>query len=329
MNNTRIISKNGATYNSARISLLLITIISVVNLVTILFSETYFIFSAYFTQILGATGYYLYLETGEVVYPIVTTIVGLISVVPYFLCWLFSKKRYGWMVAGFVLFCVDSVGFTFDLISLLSVGQFSMTIDLVIRVLIIVELAMAVKSGKAYFEELKASQAVPEASRPVYDQNGNIIAFAVTEGDVHSGLVENATENQPEIVAVEGQETASEEQATNEEQTAEVTEENATEEYAQAQVPKTRKLVINRKKTFVGCAVNIAVCVNNQEIVRVKNGQSVTLEVPTTEFALSTFFTTGAGVGNANVESGVEDIEYEACPKMGFATNEIVLTRTK
>lgn len=334
MNNARIISKNGSKYNSARISLLLISIISVINLFSILFTETYYVFSAYFTQILGGTGYYLYLETGEVVYPIVTSIIGIISVVPYFLCWLFSKKRFGWMVAGLILFCVDSVGFLFDLISLLSIGQFSMTIDLVIRVLIIVELGVAVKCGKAYFEELKASQAVPEASRPVYDQNGNIVAFAVTEGDVPSGLTENATQTQPEVAVVESQETTVENQektSEGEEKTEEVASETAQEttQVEQAETPKTRKLVLNRKKTFVACAVSITVCVNNQEIVKIKNGQSVTLEVPTTAFALGTYFTTGVGVGNVNVEPGVEDIEYEAVPKMGFVTNEIVLNKIK
>ena len=309
-----LVSKNGSKYNSARISLLIIVIVSVLNLFTILFSGVYFVFSSYFTQVLGGAGYMLYAETKEVIYPIVTTVLGIISVVPYLLCWIFSKKRFGWMVASLVIFCVDSAGFLFDMIGLLAIGEFSMTIDLVIRVLLIVEFAIAVKCGKAYFAELKVQESAINSS-PVYDNDGNIIAFSVTTGGVPVDSANIVSENADAKVQVVEE---------NTDETAQETQENAGET---ATVKNTRLLTINRKKSFVGCAVAINIFVNGVEVTKLKNGQSVTLEIPTAEISLGASFGVGVGTGGVTVGAGQEDTTYEMLPKMGFVSNEIVFTK--
>ncbi len=155
MNKNFVISQNDAKYRNARISLLMIVILSALNLVSIILTETYFLFSAYLTQIIAISGFYVYAETGWAIVYVITFIIGLVSVVPYLICWIFSKKKVGWMIAALVLFSLDSVLFFFDfLVSLLS-GDLYGIIDLLIRSWALVSLAMAVNYGLKAAKEPK------------------------------------------------------------------------------------------------------------------------------------------------------------------------------
>ena len=95
-------------YKRSRANLLLVAIVSVINLFSLSLSQSYFLFSAripsFFVEL------FMFTEDGEIA-PftdlIVPIIIGVILTVPYLLCWIFSKKRPGWMVAALVFFVLD------------------------------------------------------------------------------------------------------------------------------------------------------------------------------------------------------------------------------
>lgn len=131
-------------YTRARHSLLLVVILSIVNLFALVFADMYFLFSSYITLTIGATGGFMYLESGDAILLVVTIILGIISVIPYLVCWIFSKKKVGWLIASLVLFALDTVLLLVDTIAMFDV---SYILDLVIHILVIVELVVAVRYG--------------------------------------------------------------------------------------------------------------------------------------------------------------------------------------
>jgi hypothetical protein len=93
-------------YKRSRANLLLVIIASLVNLFTIALNRSYFYFSAAMPSLLLDISVQ---ENPEVVFAdlLIPIVVGIILTVPYLLCWIFSKKRVGWMVAALVFFSMD------------------------------------------------------------------------------------------------------------------------------------------------------------------------------------------------------------------------------
>ena len=97
-------------YKRSRYNLLLVAIVSVINLFSLALSQTYFLFSAqipsFFVEL------FMYTEEGEIA-PfadlIIPIVLGVILTIPYLLCFFFSKKRPGWMVAALVFFVFDCI----------------------------------------------------------------------------------------------------------------------------------------------------------------------------------------------------------------------------
>ena len=95
-------------YNRSRYNLLLVAIVSVVNLFSLAFSQTYFLFSARLPALFVELA--LPTSENEIVEPsafIVPIIIGIILTVPYLLCFFLSKKRPGWMIPALVFFSID------------------------------------------------------------------------------------------------------------------------------------------------------------------------------------------------------------------------------
>lgn len=159
--------QNKNKYAQGRAALLCVVILSVVNLLSVILIERYFLFSSYITQIFAVVGASFYIETKEILYPIIAGVIGLITVVPYFLCYLFSKKRVGWMIAALVLFSLDSVVFLIDFVSLISAGDVSMLFDIVIRAWVLVSLALGVKYGLRVKND--EQEAEPESVPTAFD----------------------------------------------------------------------------------------------------------------------------------------------------------------
>ena len=149
MNQHPNLSLNDTKYRNARCSLLTIVLLSVLNVFSMIFAETYFLFSAYLPQSFVYIGYDLAAESGDNLFLIVAGVMAVIVLIPYLLCWIFSKKRVGWMVGALCLFALDSVLFFFDFIAMIQVGEYGMIIDVVIRIWAIVSLILGVKYGFA------------------------------------------------------------------------------------------------------------------------------------------------------------------------------------
>ena len=96
-------------YQAARGNLLLMLIFSAVNVALAAFdADIYFLFSDYLAYMLALTGRVFLEYTGESTYFVVGLALAVLALVPYLLCWIFSKKRRGWMIAALVLFAIDT-----------------------------------------------------------------------------------------------------------------------------------------------------------------------------------------------------------------------------
>lgn len=128
-------------YNSSRMNLLLMVILTVVNIVLFFTgAETMMLFSATIPYYAVAFGYYFPpsgLATGLFV------LAGIL-VLAYFLCWLLSKKNYVWMIVALVLFVVDTVALAALYIW---TKDFSGILDALIHIWVLYYLIVGVSSG--------------------------------------------------------------------------------------------------------------------------------------------------------------------------------------
>ncbi len=161
--NQSVTTPSGAKYNNSRVSLLTIVILSAVNLFSIAFAGTYFLFSAYLPQLLTVYGVFLAEKSGSPLFLVIAVVLSIIVIVPYFVLWILSKKRVGCMIAALVLFAIDSIIFLPDFIFLLQSGDFSMIIDIVIRIWALGSLAFGVKYG---FDAKREAAQLAEAPIP-------------------------------------------------------------------------------------------------------------------------------------------------------------------
>ena len=129
-------------YKVARGNLLLMIVFTVLN-IALLFtgSDMMMLFSAtvpYYVAILGWA-------SGDQAFLIVNLVIAAICLMVYLLCWLFSKKHYGWMIAALVLFVLD----TLALVGVyLLIGDFSGIMDLLIHIWVLYYLFVGVKFGR-------------------------------------------------------------------------------------------------------------------------------------------------------------------------------------
>ncbi len=262
-------AQNEARYKQGRYALLVILIISLINLFSIAFANTYFLFSTYVSQIIAINGALLYLETNEILYLIVTFILAFLSISPYIFLFFFSKKRVGCLIAGLLLFGIDSVLFLFDFVLLALNGDFSMLLDLVIRAYALYLLGSAVYYG------LKAKkQAATEATFEETVKEGEESNSAASEFD---GI--------------------------------------------------SRTLTISRKKAFTGMIAELIAYVDDVEVGRLKNGQTVSVTVNGGAHTLTVAASNGLlGTDTVSLAEGTQSMSYAVAIKMGFTNGKIVLS---
>lgn len=97
-------------YNSARGNLILMIVLTIVNVFLLFFgSDAFLLFSATVPYFSAATGMYAMTEVG-VSSAFIAVCFGFaaVSIIAYVLCWILSKKHYGWMIAALVMFIVDT-----------------------------------------------------------------------------------------------------------------------------------------------------------------------------------------------------------------------------
>ena len=146
------VDKNSRSYleskmKSARYSLLLVIIFTVVNLVLLLTeSDRYFLFSAAVPYYLTAFGMGMDMDAGGSVFTATALVISGICLAAYLLCWIFSKRRVGWFCVALVLFLIDTVLFVLLALGLELLRDSIM--DLVFHVWVVVELIQALSCHK-------------------------------------------------------------------------------------------------------------------------------------------------------------------------------------
>ena len=154
-------------YQAARGNLLLMLIFSAVNVSFAAFGvDIYFLFSDYLAYMLALTGRVFLEYTDEGLYLAVGLASAVLVLVPYLLCWIFSKKRRGWMIAALVLFAVDTGALVVDTLG--SDDVLYNLPDLLFHIWVLVYLVLGVKHAQQALapqpEETPATQPLVEST---------------------------------------------------------------------------------------------------------------------------------------------------------------------
>lgn len=125
-------------WSTARTSLLIIVVLTAIGMLLgalqVDFMFTFSIYFSVFAAYLGGVAGGPFLLVG--------LLVALLGVAPYLIAYFLTKKNRGFMTAALVLWCIDTA---ITLVSLTVIG-------IIVHILGIVELAQAVKAGKAVFD---------------------------------------------------------------------------------------------------------------------------------------------------------------------------------
>lgn len=133
-------------YQIARSTLLALIILTAINVaMALLGQDTYFLFTNYLAYVLAVYAAIFHVVSGDGVYLAAGIILPLLVLVPYFLCWLLSKKRRGWMLAAMLLFIFDTGILTGSLVANFSAARLP---DLFFHILILFYLIRAVRRGR-------------------------------------------------------------------------------------------------------------------------------------------------------------------------------------
>lgn len=128
-------------YDQARMNLLLVIILTLVNILLLSFNDdTLILFSAsvpYFVVAVGAA-------TQIQAFLIAAYVIAAIILALYLICWILSKEHYGWFVAATVMFVVDTVCMVLLYVSF---KDFSGISDALIHILILAYLIAGISAG--------------------------------------------------------------------------------------------------------------------------------------------------------------------------------------
>ena len=182
-------------YNNCRANLLLVVLFTVINLFTLSFGNSYFLFSATLPALFPAIMSEMAADTEYLaelgilpeeasILIIVGLVIGLILTVPYLLCWIFSKKRPGWLVAALVFFSVDT------LLLLVSFDA-SMIADILIHAWVMFYLVTGVMHGFK-LKKMPEDELLPEFGEVVAE--GETVDGEATEAAETSEATEDETE---------------------------------------------------------------------------------------------------------------------------------------
>ena len=133
-------------YKSARFDLLLVIIFTVLNIVLLFTgSETMMLFSATIPYFVVIMAYFTNLTYGGLEWFVTGSLIfAFVILAVYLLCWFFSKKRNGWLIAALVLFSLDTVATVFLYMDDLASG----IMDFLIHGAVIYYMVLGVKAGK-------------------------------------------------------------------------------------------------------------------------------------------------------------------------------------
>ena len=149
----------GAAYKAARGNLLAMLVLTAVNtLLALTGSDRYYLFTDFAAYIWAVFARGFYDFTGEAKWLVLGAAGAVLVMAVYFLCWLLSKKRRGWLTAALVLFIIDTVALVVITFALYD-SPMGKLVDFLLHIWAIVELVQGVRASK----KLKA---LPPAEEP-------------------------------------------------------------------------------------------------------------------------------------------------------------------
>ena len=148
-------------YRTARGSLLLLILITVLNTVMSATGnyESYYVFCDYLAYYCAVYGRVFYEESGEMLYLILGCAAVALILLPLLLCWIFSKKRRGWMIAALVMVSLDTLLIVADAIGYQDI---SYLLSIAFHIWLIVEMVLAIRAGKQAIAEMNAPKTAPD-----------------------------------------------------------------------------------------------------------------------------------------------------------------------
>ena len=150
----------GAAYKAARGNLLAMLVLTAVNtLLALTGSDRYYLFTDFAAYIWAVFARGFYDFTGEAKWLVLGAAGAVLVMAVYFLCWLLSKKRRGWLTAALVLFSVDTAALVAGLVTAF---EASSILDVVFHGLLLWYLAMGGRRGREAMEEPEGQRETPE-----------------------------------------------------------------------------------------------------------------------------------------------------------------------
>lgn len=133
-------------YQAARTNLLLMMVFSLVNVAMgLLDSDTYFLFSNTLAYLAAVFGRSFYETVSDPMFLVLGAAAAVLVLIPYLLCWIFSKKKTGWMIAALVLFSLDTV---FLVLFYLPYFELPLLLDVGFHIWVLVCLILGLRSGR-------------------------------------------------------------------------------------------------------------------------------------------------------------------------------------
>lgn len=153
-------------FKMSRNNLLLVVILTVVNIVMLyLGSDSMMLFSASIPYY--AVGFGVWWESFELF--VVGIVVAVVLIALYFLCWLLSKKRPGWLIVALVLFVLDTIALAGLYIM---AGEVSGILDVLLHAWVLYYLIIGISSAR------KLKNLAPEEPVAV-EADGAVVVTAV------------------------------------------------------------------------------------------------------------------------------------------------------
>lgn len=193
-------------YKSARNNLLLMIGFTVINIVLLVVDAgVMFLFSAtipYYATLFG-------MMVDNVAAMTALFLVAAFSIIAYLVCWIFSKKHFGWMIGALVLFVVDTVAMGRIALSMMDI---SAIIDVAFHAWVIFYLVMGISNGSKLRnlpkEEIEQAQsefnyedyAQAPSEAPNAQTNGNTATLRMADMDVKARILLETDANGKHIV---------------------------------------------------------------------------------------------------------------------------------
>lgn len=147
-------------YNNSRHNLILVFILSLLNMFLYAGTRIYFLFSAYLPLML--------IDIADTDSRLIgfMLIFSFSYLTAYLLCYIFSKRRLGWMIAALSLFSIDSICLLINVPAHFAAGDFLIILDLLFHFYVFGSLVMGTIDGKN-LKPILASNGRNSKSQPI------------------------------------------------------------------------------------------------------------------------------------------------------------------